>query len=99
MSNSVSKAAANGVANALAVDTTSEYLSLAVMKDGRTAAQVYTATGTEMNRTILIVIDRLLKEAGLATEELQLIVAARGPGSFTGTRIWPVSTIQAMKWS
>lgn len=73
--------------NALAIDTTSEVLSLGLMKDGRCVAQHYEAVGREMNRSILSVIDRMLVGAELDTEALQLIVAARGPGSFTGTRI------------
>ena len=73
--------------NALGIDTTSDCLSLGLMKDGRLVAQHYEATGTEMNRTLLTVIDRMLTAAELETEALHLIVAARGPGSFTGTRI------------
>ena len=73
--------------NALAIDTTSQYLSLGLMKDGRTVAQHYDPAGKEMNRTILTVIDGMLKDARLTTHELDVIVAARGPGSFTGTRI------------
>ncbi|MCZ6843290.1 MAG: tRNA (adenosine(37)-N6)-threonylcarbamoyltransferase complex dimerization subunit type 1 TsaB [SAR324 cluster bacterium] len=73
--------------NALAIDTTSEFLGLALMKAGRLAANHYEATGTEMNRSILTVLDDLLARAALKLEDLELIAVARGPGSFTGTRI------------
>ena len=73
--------------HALAIDTTSQVLSLALMKDDRPAGQVYDAVGNAMNRSILTVIDGMLKGAGLTTEDLDVIIAARGPGSFTGTRI------------
>lgn len=74
-------------ANVLAIDTTSQYLSLGLMKDGITVARHYENAGTGMNRTILTTIDGMLRGAQLTTEALHLIVAARGPGSFTGTRI------------
>jgi tRNA threonylcarbamoyladenosine biosynthesis protein TsaB len=83
----VSGAAPTDPVTALAIDTTSHCLSLALMKEGRTAARHYSAAGTEMNRTLLQVIDGLMREAGMAPEQLELIIAARGPGSFTGTRI------------
>ena len=73
--------------HALAIDTTSQVLSLALMKDDRPVGQVYDSVGKTMNRSILTVIDGLLKEAQLTTEDLDVIIAARGPGSFTGTRI------------
>ncbi len=73
--------------NALAIDTTSDYLGLALLKDGRLAANHYKPAGTEMNRTILLVLEGLLAGAGLTLGALDLIVAACGPGSFTGTRI------------
>ena len=38
--------------NALAIDTTSQVLSLALMKDGRPAGQVYDSVGKTMNRSI-----------------------------------------------
>ncbi len=73
--------------NALAIDTTSDVLGLALLKDGRLAANHYKPTGKAMNRTILLVLEGLLAGAGLTLGALHLIVAARGPGSFTGTRI------------
>ena len=80
-------AAVTAPVTALAIDTTSHFLSLALMKEGRPAAWHYSAAGTGMTRTMLRVIDGLMREAGIAPEHLDLIIAARGPGSFTGTRI------------
>lgn len=76
-----------GKLNILAVDTTSDYLSLAVMRDGVPGGAPYDALGRRMAREILPRIDALLKEAGLKAGELDLLLVARGPGSFTGTRI------------
>ena len=73
--------------NILAVDTTSDFLSLAVMKGGVPGDAPYEALGRRMAREILPRIDALLKGAGLKADELDLLLVARGPGSFTGTRI------------
>ncbi|MEE8434668.1 MAG: tRNA (adenosine(37)-N6)-threonylcarbamoyltransferase complex dimerization subunit type 1 TsaB [bacterium] len=73
--------------NILAVDTTSDFLSLAVMKDGAPGDAPYEALGRRMAREILPRIDALLKGAGLKAGDLDLLLVARGPGSFTGTRI------------
>lgn len=72
---------------AFAIDTTSEVLSLAAGREGEPPESLYTATGTAMTGTIFREIDRLLGRAGLTPPDLGLLVAARGPGSFTGTRI------------
>ncbi|MBI4084032.1 MAG: tRNA (adenosine(37)-N6)-threonylcarbamoyltransferase complex dimerization subunit type 1 TsaB [Candidatus Lambdaproteobacteria bacterium] len=73
--------------NALALDTTSDMLSLALLKAGRPAASHYAPCGTRTAQVALEVIDGLLRSAGLELGRLDVLVVARGPGSFTGTRI------------
>jgi len=73
--------------NILAIDTTSDFLSLGVMADGLPGDAPYEPLGRRMAREILPRIDTLLKGAGLAPGDLDLLLVARGPGSFTGTRI------------
>ncbi len=73
--------------HALAIDTTSAYLGLALLKDGRPAASHYALAGTRINRSLLLQIDELLRGAGLRADELDVLFVASGPGSFTGTRI------------
>jgi tRNA threonylcarbamoyl adenosine modification protein YeaZ len=41
----------------------------------------------EAEATLLGQIDRLLKEAGFSIRDLERLIGARGPGSFTGLRI------------
>lgn len=73
--------------NALAIDTTSDCLSLALLAGGRPVASHYALAGRRVNRTVLTVLDELLAGAGLAPRDLDVLLVARGPGSFTGTRI------------
>jgi len=73
--------------NALAIDTTSEFLSLALLKDDRPVASHYAQCGVKATQWVFREIDTLLGGAGLAPEALDALLVAVGPGSFTGTRI------------
>jgi len=76
-----------GPLNALAIDTTSQRLSLALLAAGRPAGECHEDLGRGITQAILPRIDALLKAAGLSAGELDALLLARGPGSFTGTRI------------
>lgn len=71
----------------LAIDTSTDYLSLAVIKDGRVAAGFHKKA--DMRHSILLVpmIDRLLKKAWMKIGEMDCLAISIGPGSFTGLRI------------
>ncbi len=73
--------------HALAIDTTSDVLSLALLHGGAPAGGCFDAIGRRTTQEILPRIGALLEAAGLAPGELDVLVVARGPGSFTGTRI------------
>lgn len=70
----------------LALDTSTEYLSLAIMDGDRVATREVLA-GQRHSQIILPLIDELLDEAGLHLRELDAIAYGEGPGSFTGLRI------------
>jgi tRNA threonylcarbamoyl adenosine modification protein YeaZ len=73
--------------HALAIDTTSDYLSLGIVRDDQLVESHYALCGTRIARTILPEIERLLDHAGLKPDILDVFIVNRGPGSFTGTRI------------
>lgn len=81
-----SRGSAEGL-NALAIDTTSDCLSLAVMRAGSPVAAQYEALGRRTAQEILPRLHALLHEADLEPRALEVLLVARGPGSFTGTRI------------
>lgn len=70
----------------LALDTSTEYLSLALHLDGRVLTRELHAGQTHSQR-ILPLLRELLDEAGLAMTDLDGIAFGAGPGSFTGLRI------------
>ncbi len=72
--------------NLLAFDTSTEYLSLAIMKgDAYSTFDIH--AGQTHSQIILPQIQALLDQAGLQLDDLQGIAFGAGPGSFTGVRI------------
>jgi len=95
----------------LALDTSSEACSAAVIKDGKITS-VYALVPRDHTRKIIPMIQQVLEESETETHQLDAIAFGRGPGSFTGLRIAagvtqglaygldieviPVSTLEAM---
>lgn len=70
----------------LALDTSTEWLSVAV-HDGRMTAAVRERAGNAASERILPLTARMLAEAGTSLQALGGIAYGAGPGSFTGVRI------------
>ena len=70
----------------LALDTSTEYLSLALWQDGAVAVRELLA-GQKHSELVLPLVRELLDEAGLQLTKLDGIAFGMGPGSFTGLRI------------
>ncbi len=77
----------------LALDTTSEFGSLALRSNGETVAELTIHSPEGFAHLIFPAIDQLLDQAKVRLEkwvrleEIDLFAAAAGPGSFTGVRI------------
>ncbi|WP_105902445.1 tRNA (adenosine(37)-N6)-threonylcarbamoyltransferase complex dimerization subunit type 1 TsaB [Vibrio gangliei] len=73
-------------AKILALDTSTENCSVALMIDDRIIARSEVAP-RDHTKKILPMVDEVLKEAGITLQELDALAYGRGPGSFTGVRI------------
>jgi len=80
--------------NILALETSSQHCSVALQythaQPSEQTINIATrldATALSHSRSLLALIDEVLKEANLSLSELDAITVARGPGSFTGLRI------------
>jgi tRNA threonylcarbamoyladenosine biosynthesis protein TsaB len=70
----------------LALDTSTEYLSLCLWQDGEELSRDLLAGQTHSQR-VLPMVGEMLAEAGLSLKQLDGIAFGAGPGSFTGLRI------------
>jgi len=98
----------------LALESSAVSACVAVCEDDLLIAQSFQNSGLTHSRTLMPMVESLLKNCGLTLGEMEIIAVAVGPGSFTGLRIgvaaakglaWPgdkpcagVSTLEAMAW-
>ena len=98
----------------LALETSAVTPSAAVTEDDRLLAQSFQNSGLTHSATLMPMVSDLLKNTGLALQDMDVIAVAAGPGSFTGVRIgvaaakglaWPedkpcapCSTLESMAW-
>ncbi len=75
------------MSNFLAVDTSSRYLTVVAVKDGK--AERSFIPDCALNHSVILQdeIDRVLSRASLSPAECDFFAAVTGPGSFTGIRI------------
>lgn len=71
----------------LALDTSTDSLSVALVRDRETACEIVLKVKAGHAGIILPVIDEVLRKAGTPREAIDLIAVGTGPGSFTGLRI------------
>ena len=71
----------------LALETSAKACSAAVTEDGRVLASAFQCTGLTHSRTLMPIVEHILKNTGLTVADIDAIAVAAGPGSFTGIRI------------
>jgi len=75
----------------LAVDTATPCSTVALTKgtrsDGRVLGTISVSSSITHSRRLLVALDRLFADCGLAKEEVDGFAVGLGPGSFTGLRI------------
>ena len=82
----------------LALETSAKSVSAAVTEDGVLLAHAYQNTGLTHSRTLMPLVDAMLKNSGMTPGDMDLIAVAAGPGSFTGLRIG-VSAAKGLAWT
>jgi len=70
----------------LALDTSTEYCSVALWRDG-TVVEREVHAGQRHSQLLLGMIDEVLREGGATLDRLDGIAYGEGPGTFTGLRI------------
>ena len=72
--------------NLLAIETSTERLSIAILRDGTPFARDIDA-GQRHSELAMPLLHELLAEAGVTLRDVDAIAFGQGPGSFTGVRI------------
>jgi tRNA threonylcarbamoyl adenosine modification protein YeaZ len=80
--------------NLLALDTCDSRGSISVLRDGELLQTIEHDTADDYSIWLLPAIDRALQSSGLAFADIDVYVAASGPGSFTGVRVG-LTTVKA----
>ncbi|MFC3418813.1 tRNA (adenosine(37)-N6)-threonylcarbamoyltransferase complex dimerization subunit type 1 TsaB [Salinicoccus hispanicus] len=71
----------------LLIDTSNRPLSVALNKNGYCLAEINTTVKKTHSATVMVHVSRLFDIAGYNRNDIDRIIVARGPGSYTGVRI------------
>ncbi|MBR3704356.1 MAG: tRNA (adenosine(37)-N6)-threonylcarbamoyltransferase complex dimerization subunit type 1 TsaB [Oscillospiraceae bacterium] len=82
----------------LALESSAKAASCAVLSDGVPLAQAWQATGLTHSRTLLPMVQDMLRNSELTLSDMDAIAIAAGPGSFTGLRIG-LATVKGLSWA
>ncbi len=71
----------------LCIETGTDICSVGIAKDGELISLRESDEGRDHARKVGVFVDELLRETGIAPDELDAVAVGKGPGSYTGLRI------------
>lgn len=71
----------------LGIDTSGKTASCALCSGGGILAQYSVVTVNSQSRILMPLVKRMLEDAGVSVEDIDVFAAVNGPGSYTGLRI------------
>lgn len=82
----------------LAIESSAKAASVALLEDNELISQYNQCSGLTHSRTLLPMLEDMLKNTEKKMSDVDLVAVAHGPGSFTGIRIG-VSTAKGLAWA
>lgn len=82
----------------LAIDTSTHVLGIALADEQKILGEYTTNIKKNHSVRLMPAVESLMKESGLAPDDLDAIAVTTGPGSYTGVRIG-VTTAKSMAWA
>ncbi len=82
----------------LALETSAKSASAAVTENGAVLASAYQCSGLTHSRTLMPMVEDMLRNAELTLADVDAVAVAAGPGSFTGLRIG-VAAAKGLAWA
>ncbi|MBD1383159.1 tRNA (adenosine(37)-N6)-threonylcarbamoyltransferase complex dimerization subunit type 1 TsaB [Metabacillus arenae] len=83
---------------ALAIDTSNYSLGVSIVDEGKVIGEYITNIKKNHSVRAMPAIDQLLTDCDLKPKDLEKIIVAKGPGSYTGVRIG-VTIAKTLAWS
>lgn len=83
---------------ALAIDTSNYVMGVALLSENEVMGEIITNVKKNHSVRLMPAIEQLLKECDTRPTELEKIIVAAGPGSYTGVRIG-VTVAKTLAWS
>lgn len=71
----------------LAFESSAKSASIAILEDEKILATSYQNIGQTHSKTMMPMLEDMLKQTGINLDEIELLTVATGPGSYTGVRI------------
>ncbi len=71
----------------LCIETGTDICSVGIAKDGELLSLRESDEGRDHAKKVGVFVDELLKETGIAPDDLSAVAVGKGPGSYTGLRI------------
>ena len=81
----------------LAFETSAKAASVALYDGAKLLGESYQNTGLTHSQTLMVMAEDLLRQCGLAVQDVTHVAVAAGPGSFTGVRIG-VAAAKGFAW-
>lgn len=82
----------------LGIESSAKAASVCIWEDGRLLGELFSNNGLTHSKTVLLMVEHLLRESAISLDEIEKIAIAHGPGSFTGLRIG-AAVVKGLSWS
>ena len=82
----------------LSLESSAKAASVALVRDGRQIAMYSQNSGLTHSRTLLPMVEDLLRNTETQLKDIDRVAVSHGPGSFTGVRIG-ISVVKGLSWA
>ena len=82
----------------LGFESSAKAASVCVWEDGKLLCESFSNNGLTHSKTVLSMLEDMLKQSNISLDTIDKIAISTGPGSFTGLRIG-AAVVQGLSWS
>lgn len=82
----------------LGIESSAKSASVCIWEDGKILCESFSNNGLTHSKTVLLMIEDMLKQSDLTLDGIDKIAISNGPGSFTGLRIG-AAVVKGLSWA